>query len=72
MMDSSVSNPGFPEPETRFLAIFNYPKSGFFQLPNPGIKKTLEFYSIQMLVSLMTLKLQISACKARLNLQILS
>jgi len=35
----SVSNPGFPEPETRD---FYYSKPDFFQLPNPGILKTLE------------------------------
>ena len=35
---TSVSNPGFPEPETRFfLAIFYFPKPVFFQLPNPGV-----------------------------------
>jgi len=40
---ASVSNPGFPEPETRvFLSIFYYPKPGFFQPPNPGILKILE------------------------------
>jgi len=39
---TSVSNPGFPEPETRFLAIFYYPKPVFFQLPNPGIFQNLE------------------------------
>jgi len=40
---TSVSNPGFPEPETRFfLAIFYFPKHGFFQLLNPDILKILE------------------------------
>jgi len=33
---TSVSNPGFPEPETRFLAIFYYPKPVFFSTTKPG------------------------------------
>jgi len=37
----SVSNTGFPEPETRFSAIFYYPKPGFFPTTKPGyLKKT--------------------------------
>ena len=38
----SVSNPGLPEPETRFLAIFYYPKPVFFQPTIPDIKKKTE------------------------------
>jgi len=32
----------FPNPKPGFLAIFYYPKPGFFQLSNPGIFKNLE------------------------------
>jgi len=32
----------FPNRKPVFLAIFYYPKPGFFQLPNPGIFKNLE------------------------------
>jgi len=32
----------FPNPKPGFLAIFYYPKLGYFQLPNPGILKILE------------------------------
>jgi len=42
LLPASVSNPGFPEPETRFLVIFYYPKPVFFQLPNPSSLKNLE------------------------------
>jgi len=43
MLLISVSNPGIPEPETRFFADFYYLKRpGFFQLPNPGILKIQE------------------------------
>ena len=38
----SASDPGFPEPEPEFLAIFYHPKPVFFQLLNPGILKNLE------------------------------
>jgi len=38
-----VSNPGFPEPETRFFGCFLLPETRvFFQLPNPDIFKNLE------------------------------
>jgi len=33
-MATSVSNPGFPEPETRFYGVFYYLKPGYFE--NPG------------------------------------
>jgi len=37
----SVSNPGFRKLETRFLAIFYYPKPVFFSTTKPGyLKKT--------------------------------
>ena len=39
---SSVSNPGFPQPETRFFGYFLLPETRFFQLLNPGIIKKLE------------------------------
>ena len=59
----SVSNTGFPEPETRFLAIFYYPKPGFFfNYQTRVFKKNWNFCYIQMLVILITLKLQIGAC----------
>jgi len=38
----SVSNPGFPEPETRVFGYFLLPETRFFQLPNPCILKILE------------------------------
>jgi len=42
MIKTSVSNPGFPEPETRFFGYFLLSRNpGFVQLPNPGILKIL-------------------------------
>jgi len=38
----SVSNPGFPEHETRVFGYFLLPETRIFQLPNPGIWKILE------------------------------
>jgi len=41
-VNDSVSNLGFPEPGTRLLAIFYYPKPVFFQPRNPVMLKKLE------------------------------
>ena len=42
-VDRSVSNPGFPEPETRVFGLFSTTRNPFFfQLLNPGILKNLE------------------------------
>jgi len=38
----SVSNPGFPEAETRCFGYFLLPETRFFQLPNLGFLKILE------------------------------
>ena len=68
MIISSVSDPGFPEHETRFLATFYYPKLVFFQLSNPGILKSWNCCCIKILAILITLKMQIGAYNGQISM----
>ena len=72
----SVSNPGLPEPETRFLAIFYYPKPVFFSTNNPGyFKKNWNCCCIQIFVYLITLSWRVARVTAKsacLNFKLLS
>ena len=47
--------------------VFPNPKPVFFQLPNQGILKNWNLYCIQILVILITLKLQIGACNGQIS-----
>jgi len=63
----SVPTRDFQNPKPVFLAIF-YPEACLFQLPNRVFKKHWNCCCIQMLVSLITLKLQISACNGQISM----
>jgi len=58
----------FPNPKPVFLAIFYYPKPGFFLLPETRVfQKTWNCCCIQILVFVTTLKLQIGACSGQIS-----
>ena len=65
---ASVSNPGFPEPETRFFGYFLLPETRvFFNYQTREFKKAWNCCCIQILVILITLKLQTGACNGQIN-----
>ena len=61
----TVSTSSVPNPV--FLAIFYYPKPVFFNYQTRVFKKNWDFCCIQILVILITLKLQIGACNAQIS-----
>jgi len=64
----SVSNPGFAEPETRFFGYFLQPETRlFFNYHTRVFKKNWNCCCIQILVILITLKLQIGACNGQIG-----
>jgi len=68
-MQLSVSNPGFTKPETRVLWLFSTTRNlGYFTDQIQVFKKTWNCCCIQILMLLITFKLQIGVGSGRINL----
>ena len=65
---TSVSNPGFPEPETRFFCLFSPTRNpGFFVYQTRVLFEKWNCCCIIILVILITLKLQVGACSGQIS-----
>jgi len=67
IVNCGVSKQGFPNPKPVFLATFYYPKPIFFNHQTRVFQKTWNYCCIQILVILITLKLQIGACNGQIS-----
>jgi len=63
---TGVSNPGFPELDTRIFSYFLSPETRFFSTTKLAYFKNLELLLHSKVVILITLKLQIGACNGQI------
>jgi len=64
---TSISNPSFPDPKPEVFGCFHLPETRLLTTKAGYCKKTWNCCCIQILVILITLKLQIGACNGQIS-----